>query len=124
MTTPRTPLQQEYDRRLEVEGRLERALGAWSPEQIADLCALVESKQLTPQLAREALDPGGKLTVGMPIASEDDPLGRRCSFCHAPPGQPCRTVLYEEHAAYGNGKEHEQPHAARLQATDAAPELG
>ena len=46
--------------------------------------------------------------------SDDDPYSRRCSFCHAPPRQPCRTVLYEEHVEHGNGKEHEQPHAARL----------
>lgn len=63
MTTPRTPLQEAYDRRLEVEGRLERALRDWSPEQLADLAALVESKQLTPELAREALDPGPQILM-------------------------------------------------------------
>lgn len=63
MTTPRTPLQQEYDRRLEVEGRLERAVAAWTPEQLADLAALVESKQLTPALAREALEPGPQILM-------------------------------------------------------------
>lgn len=40
-------------------------------------------------------------------------LKKKCTFCHAPPGQPCRTVLYEEHVEHGNGKEHAIPHSAR-----------
>lgn len=37
----------------------------------------------------------------------------RCAFCHAPPGQPCRTRLYEEHAQHDNGEVHAEPHTAR-----------
>lgn len=47
--------------------------------------------------------PGGK-----------NPYDRRCTFCHAPAGEPCRTRLYEEHVEHGNGEVHTEPHAARL----------
>lgn len=54
-----------HGERIGALGRVERALLGWSNEQVADLCALLESKQLTPELAREALDPGiGVLMVG------------------------------------------------------------
>ena len=43
--------------------RLARALASWRADQIADLCALIESKQLTPELAREALDPGPQILM-------------------------------------------------------------
>jgi hypothetical protein len=55
-----------------------------------------------PRLGVEAC-PGGK-----------KPDSGYCTFCHAPPGEPCRTVLYEEHIEHGNGEVHEQPHAARM----------
>lgn len=62
---PRDPLVEAYEGRIVALGRLERALHGWSIEQVADLCALLESKQITPELAREALDPGiGVLMVG------------------------------------------------------------
>lgn len=50
----------------------------------------------------------------MPPPDADNPYSRRCSFCHAPPGIPCRTVRYEEHLEYGGGYVHEQPHASRM----------
>lgn len=49
----------------------------------------------------------------MTASSTDDPYSRRCAFCRAPPGEPCRTVPYDEHAEYGNGEIHATPHAAR-----------
>lgn len=46
---------------------------------------------------------------------------RRCTFCGAPPGEPCRTVTYAEHCEYGTGEVHHVPHSARRRRVAVIP---